>query len=70
MHCFGGLGVSKWLLSWGLLGSFIFIWALGWVQQSDGVQHMLNLNREVLNLVQSCQGMLQKMELRVSPIFP
>ena len=31
---------------------------------------MLKLNREVLNLVQSCQGMYQRMELRVSPIFP
>ena len=38
MHCFGDLGVSKWLLSWGLLGSFIFVWALGWVQQSAGVE--------------------------------
>ena len=31
---------------------------------------MLKLKREVLNLVQSCQGMYQRMELRVSPIFP
>jgi hypothetical protein len=38
MHWFGGLGPSKWLLSWGLLGSFVFIWALGWVQQSTGVE--------------------------------
>ena len=66
MRCFGGLGASKWLLSWALLGSSIFLGALGWAQQSDGVQLMLILNREGPNLVQSCQGMYQKMELRVS----
>ena len=70
MHCFGGLGPSKQLLSWGLLGHFIFIWALGWVQQSAGVELLLKLNREVLNLVRSCQGMYQRMELRVCAMCP
>ena len=69
MHCFGGLGPSKWLLSWGLLGFSNFIWALERVQQSAGVEHMLKLNREVLNLVQSCQGMYQRMELRVCAMY-
>jgi len=31
---------------------------------------MLKLNQEVLNIVQSCQGMYQRMQLHVSPIFP
>ena len=70
MHCFFGLGPSKWLISLGLLGFSNFIWALERLQQSAGVELMLNLNPEVLNLVQSCQGMYQRMELRVCAIFP
>jgi hypothetical protein len=39
---------------------------LGGPPKSDEAQQMLKLNREVLNLVQSCQGMYQRMELGVS----
>jgi hypothetical protein len=66
MHCFCGLGASKWIFSCGLLGSIVFFGALGWAQQSAGVPLMLKLNREGPNLVQSCQGMYQRMELCVS----
>jgi hypothetical protein len=38
MHWSCGLGASKWIFSWGLLGSTIFFAALGWAQQSAGVE--------------------------------